>query len=501
MTDSNNKRIAKNTLMLYFRMIVIILTSLYVARVVLNVLGVQDFGIHNIVGGVVIMLSFISSSMSSATQRFLTFELGANKNKFNLIYSMSINIYILLALIILFLAETVGLWFVNYKLNIPVDRMEAANWVYQFSILSFVTTMLTVTHNAAIITYEKMSFYAYLSMIEAFSKLGIVFILLYYFDNGDKLILYAGLLFLVNLLIRGCFVLFARQKLANCKYSFLWDKQIFKTLLSYAGWNLWGSIASIGMREGLNILLNIFFGVFVNAARAIAQQVNSAVFAFVSNIQLALSPQIVKNYANNNLHYMHDLIYKGAKISFFLLLIITMPILVETEEVLTIWLNQVPEYTVLFVQLTIINSLIDSISLVLRTGAQASGNIKLYQTIVGCLLLCILPISYFLLKIGYPAETAFYINIIVSFIALFIRLLIVSPLIKLKVSSFLYNVLFPILKVSIAVILLYLLSGYFELKLHFLLNLVITFLVVITLVYLIGINKNEKEYLFKLLKK
>ena len=448
MSSENNKRIAKNTAMLYFRMLFTMAVSLYTSRVILNTLGVEDFGIYNVVGGVVMMFSFLNNAMSSGTQRFLSFELGKKDyEQLKRVFSMSINIHATIAIVIFLLAETIGLWFLNTQLTIPEERMVAANWVYQFSIFAFIVTIMSVPYNASIISHERMNIFAYVSIIEVTLKLAIVFMLQWF--GFDKLKLYAILVFFVSLIIRLIYGIYCKRSFNECNYFLFWDKKLYNILLSYAGWNLWGNIAGVMMNQGINILLNIFFGPVVNAARGIAYQINGAVNSFVSNFQTAMNPQIVKSYASNNKEYMHKLIYKGAKYSYYLLFMLSLPVIIETESILTWWLKIVPEHSVLFCRLILINALIDCISGPLMTAAQASGKIKVYQSIVGGLLLSILPISYVLLKLGYPAETTIYVNIFISVIALVFRLFIISPLVSLKKGMFLQKVIIKILLVTL----------------------------------------------------
>lgn len=447
MSLENNKRIAKNTLLLYIRMLLTMGVSLYTSRIVLNTLGVSDFGIYNVVGGVVMMFAFLNSSMSSATQRFFSFELGRRDyEQLKKVFNMSVNIHAIIAFIIFVLAETIGLWFLNAKLVIPVERMEAANWVYQFSILSFMLTIMGVPYNAMIIARERMNVYAYVSIIEVILKLVIVFILVYL--GYDKLKIYAILVFAVAAVIWCIYKFYCNRNFSETKYRFFWDKELYKTLMNYAGWNLFGNIAGVAMGQGVNILLNLFFGPIVNAARGIAFQVNSAVNGFVSNFQMAMNPQIIKSYASDDLKYMRQLIYRGSKYSFFLLFLLALPILMETELILHWWLKIVPNYTVLFCRLILINTLIDCVSGTLMTSAQASGKIKVYQAVVGGLLLLILPISYVLLKMGLPPQTTLYVSISISIIALLARLKVISKLIALSIVEFSQSVLVPVFLVS-----------------------------------------------------
>lgn len=493
MSSENNKRIAKNTAMLYFRMLFTMAVSLYTSRVILNTLGVEDFGIYNVVGGVVTMFAFLNSAMASGTQRFLSFELGKKDyEQLKKVFSMSINIHATIAIVIFILAETIGLWFLNTQLTIPETRINAANWVYQFSILAFLVTIMSVPYNASIISHERMNIFAYVSIIEVTLKLAIVFMLQWF--GFDKLKLYAILVFLVSLIIRLIYGIYCKRNFKECTYFRFWDKRLYNTLLSYAGWNLWGNIAGVTMHQGINILLNIFFGPVVNAARGIAYQINGAVNSFVSNFQTAMNPQIVKSYAANNKEYMHKLIYQGAKYSYYLLFMLSLPVLIETESILKWWLKIVPEHSVLFCRLILINALIDCISGPLMTAAQASGKIKVYQSVVGGLLLCILPISYILLKLGYPAETTIYVNIFISVIALAFRLFIISPLVSLKKNMFFKKVIIKIFLVTLLSILApYLCFSQINNEIIRFFSVCITSIVsVFSIIYFIGIENEER---------
>ena len=319
--QSNNKRIARNTAMLYIRMLLIMGVTLYTTRIVLRILGVEDFGIYNVVGGVITMASFLSASMSSAIQRFLSFELGKNNLiQLQRVFSISINLHLIVAIAIFILAETLGLWFINTQLAIPPERLIAANWVYQFSIFAFIVNIISVPYNAVILAYEKMNIFAYIGIVEVLLKLTAAFALNWF--GFDKLALYAIFIFIISLIVRIFYGIYVKRNIQDCTYSFFWDKKLFNTLLNFAGWNLWGNIAFVTYNQGINILLNIFFGPAINAARAIAYQVNSALNSFVANFQLALKPQIIKSYAIGDNSYMHSLIFSGAKYSFFLMILL-----------------------------------------------------------------------------------------------------------------------------------------------------------------------------------
>ena len=502
MPSSNNQRIAKNTLMLYFRMILTMLVSLYTSRVVLNTLGVEDFGIYNVVGGFVSMFGFLNSAMASATQRFLSFEIGkGDRDQLRNVFSMSVNIHFLIAFIILILAETVGLWFVNTQLTIPAGRMGAAQWVYQFSILAMMIYMVSVPYNAMIIAHERMNVFAWVSIAEVGLKLFIVFMLQWF--GFDKLKFYAILTFCVSLIIRFIYGFYCSRHFKESKFRFFWNRPLFKTLVSYASWNLWGNIAAVLKDQGVNVLLNMFFGPVINAARGIAYQVSSAINQFVANFQMAMNPQIIKSYAVDNLKYMHQLIFRGAKYSFFLLFTLSLPILLETEQILRLWLKTVPEYTVIFTRLVIINVLIDCISGPLMTAAQASGKIKLYQSVVGGLLILNLPVSYLFLKLGFQPQVTIYISIGISIIALTLRLLILKKLVKLKLDKFFYQVILKIMIVSFTAVVIPLLFYIFmDISIHrFIIVALAAIVSSINVIFFLGLSSDEKIYFINGLKK
>lgn len=479
-------------------MLLTMAVSLYTSRIILNTLGVEDFGIYNVVGGFVTMFGFLNSSMASATQRFLSFEIGKKDYpQLARVFSMSLNIHFIIAFVILILAETVGLWFVNTQLTIPAERMIAAIWVYQFSILVLMVNIVSVPYNAIIIAHERMNVFAWVSVAEVSLKLLIVFMLQWF--GFDKLKLYAVLMFGVSLIIRLIYGFYCSSKFKESKFRYYWDKTLFNTLINYAGWNLWGSVAGILYGQGVNILLNIFFGPVVNAARGIAYQVRGAVNQFVFNFQMAMRPQIIKSYAAEELKYMHQLIYQGAKYSFLLLFALSLPILLDTEIILKLWLKIVPEYTVIFTQLVIVNILIDSISGPLMTSAQASGKIKLYQGVVGGLLMLILPISYLFLKLGFPPEVTLYISIIMSIISFFARLKIVSKLVNLSIKGYIKNVILPIIPVILVSTLIPIGIKHFltENFIHFLIITFISIICIIITIYFFALKKDEKDFLKK----
>lgn len=444
--SSNNKRIAKNTLLLYFRMLVTMAVSLYTSRVVLNILGVEDFGIYNVVGGIVAMFGFINGSMTSATQRYLTFELGQNNRaQLTKVFSTSLSIHGIISFLIIVLAETVGLWFLWNKMQIPADRMNAAFWVFQCSVAASVIMIMSVPYNAAIIAHERMSAFAYISIIEVSLRLLIVCFLRYF--HTDKLILYAALIVIVQFLIRLCYSWYCNRHFNETKYRWSWDKGLFKEMTGFASWNMFGSLAAITFTQGLNLLLNMFFGPVVNAARGIAVQAQTAIGQFSSNFQTALNPQITKSYATGDMEYMHGLIFRSAKFSFFLLLL-SLPVLIETKAILTLWLKIVPDHTVVFLRIMLCTTWVYAVSNPLITAASATGKIKLYQSVVGGLLLLILPISYLCLRFGLPAYSVFIVHFVMEITAQFARLLMLRRMIRLSLREYFAKVIWSISKVT-----------------------------------------------------
>ncbi|WP_372948068.1 oligosaccharide flippase family protein [Mariniphaga sp.] len=494
--SENNKRIAKNTILLYFRMFLTMGVSLYTSRIVLNTLGVEDFGIYNVVGGVVTMFSFLNHSMALATQRFLSFELGKkNFEQLKKVFSMSVNIHAIIAVASFILAETIGLWFLNTKLNIPAERMSAANWVYQFSIFSFMITVMRVPYNATIIAHERMSVYAWVSIVEVILKLIIVFALVWL--GFDKLKLYAVLIFSVSALVWFLYKIYCKRNFTETNYQFLWEKSLYKTLINYAGWNLFGNLAVVAFNQGINIMLNIFFGPAINAARGIAYQVNGAVSSFFHNFQMSMNPQIVKSYAADDHQYMQQLIFRGSKYSFFLLYFLSLPILLQTETILKWWLKLVPEYTVLFCQLILADALINCISGTLNTAVHATGKIKKYQAVVGGILLCNVPLSYIFLKLGYPPQVTLLITISLSVTAFFARLSIIIRLLNFSASDFLRQVVLKVLMVtalSCIIPLAVLLFVTEEGLIRFLIVCSLSFFSTIMMVYSIGLNNQERKF-------
>lgn len=438
-TSVNNKRIAKNTLLLYVRTLFIMLVTLYTSRVVLNTLGVSDYGIYNVVGGVVAMFGFINASMSSATQRYITFALGkGDVGQLQKVFCTALQIHVLIAALIVVLGETVGLWFMYTQMQIPADRMDAAFWVLQCSVVSAVVMVISVPYNADIIAHERMSAFAYISILEAVLKLAIVYALVV--SPFDKLVFYAFLILGVQVLIRFCYSHYCNRHFPESKYSRVWDKSLFKEMTVFAGWNMFGNLSGVLFGQGLNMLLNVFFGPVVNAARAVAVQVQSAVQQFVGNFQMALNPQIIKTYANGEMDEMHRLMFRSARFSFYLLFFLSLPVLFETNLILTVWLKTVPDNTVIFLRIMICTSLIYTMANPLIVANQATGKVRRYQAVCGSILLMILPVSYVCLKLGCPAYTVFVVHFVMESVAQLARMVMLRPLIGIRIVDYIKNV-------------------------------------------------------------
>ena len=435
------KRIMKNTVMLYVRMAVIMIVSLYMSRVVLDVLGEQDYGIYNIVGSVVVSLAFIQNALISATQRFLSYELGKNNEEgINKVFSMSMNIHLLFTVVIVIVLETVGVWFVNNVLNIPETRMFAANIVLQFSIATFCVNMLRIPYNAVIFSHERMNIYALMSIVEAVIKLALVFILVNW--GNDKLIIYAVLIFIITMIINIMYVIYCKKHFSEvCCYRLCKDKNLFKRMTSFLGWNMVGGVTSIATTEGPNYFINVYLGVTVNAALGLAKQVSSAVYHFTSNFQSAFNPQIVKAYAKDNRPYLFELINKTSQMSFYLLFIIAFPVIICADVLFDLWLVDVPKYAVEFCVLILISQLISALSSPLWMVVHATGNIKSYQITLSVFNLLILPIAWVVLALGFSPVYILMAQVAINILIFIYRLLYIYKHIEFDLVSYSKSVL------------------------------------------------------------
>lgn len=492
--SSNNKRIAKNTLALYFRTFFSLLVSLYTSRIILNELGITDYGIYNVVGGFVGMFTILSSSLSGAISRFLTFELGkGNIDKVSKVFCTSVNIQVILSILIIIISESLGLWFLTEKMNIEPSRMFAAKCVFHTSVIILVLDLITVPYNAIIVAHEHMKAFAYLGIIHVLLKLAIVLILPFF--SFDKLIFYSFLLLSTYIIIRFLNGIYCKRHFTETNWHFYIDKTLMKEMFAFSGWTFIGSSSAILRDQGSNILLNLYVGPVVNAARGIAEQVNGAVNSFASNFMTAVNPQITKSYAANEKEYMLDLIYKSAKFSMFLLLFLSLPIMVETPYILTIWLKIVPEHTIWFVRLILLYALFDSISRPLITAMLATGNIRKYQLIIGGIQLLCLPASYIFLREGFLPEITLIVALALNLCCLIIRLILLRSMIGLKARDYIKNV---VLKVCLVGVIASILPIYLSLSLSnnflsFIIVTGITLIMSLLVIYNIGCSASEKK--------
>lgn len=492
----NNSRIAKNTLLLYFRMLLLMAVSLYTSRVVLSTLGVNDYGIYNVVGGFVGMFAFLNGAMSGCTQRFITIALGkGDEQNLRKVFSTCVITHGVIALLIFIVAETIGLWFVIEKLVIPADRMIAAMVVYQCSIVTTMIMIMSFPYNADIIAHERMSAFAYISIYEAFANLGIVYLLR--ICSIDRLVLYAILMLLIKASVIIIYRIYCKRQFKETVFHWIFDKSLLKEIVSFTGWNLWGGMAGTLMGQGINVLLNLFFGPAVNAARGLAVQVQSAVQLFATNFQTALNPQMMKTYAAGDLESMHMLLFRSAKFTFMLLLCLMLPLILEIDTVLRLWLKEVPEYTNTFVCLMLCIAMVDAVSNPFMTASAATGKVKIYQSVVGGILLSIVPIAYVALKLGAEPYMVFAVHLFVAVFAFVARLTIVKNLISLSVHMYIITVILPCLFVVTPSVIFALGVKYiFPQGLVYAFTVILlSFLSVVSFSFLFGLTRNERKFI------
>ncbi len=469
------------------------LVALYTTRIVLEMLGVVDFGIYNVVGGLVILAGSVVNSMASASQRFLSFEIGkANFDKLKRTFSITLSIYLIFSILVLILSETVGLWFFYNKLNIPDERYFASFWVYQLSVFAFVANILRVPFNASIIAHEKMGFYAWTSFLEVLLKLLLIYCLILF--DFDKLILYSILTLVVVFITTLIYILYCYFKFPETRYKFVYEKEIFISIMNFSGWTIFDSTANVAKKEGVNILLNIFFNSTINSARGIAFQVSNQVTSFVGNFQTAVSPQMTKYYASKEYFKLKTLYFRSSKFTFYLLYALSLPVILEMEILLGWWLSEVPEYTLIFVRLIIINVLIDSFAGTTNLLIQATGNIKNYQVFSGIIIFLNLPISYLFLRNGYPPEITIIISIFISALLVFGRLVIANSIINFNLYDYFKNVILRNIEVCIlcsSVPVFIFLNSELGLS-SFLLIFFTSIISTLISIYIVGLETNEK---------
>ncbi len=446
---SKSKRIAKNTLLLYFRMLFLMFINLYASRVILEALGVEDYGVYNVVGGFVAMFSIISSPLTSACSRFLNYEMGKGiQDRIRIVFSTSLTVHILLAVLIAILCEVIGLWYVNNHMVLPTGRLVAATFCFHFSVFNFSTNLITIPYNAAIIAHERMKVFAYVSLFEGIAKLLVCFLIMV--TPFDRLVFYGFLLLVIQLFVRSTYQLYCKKHFEECRYTFVIDRVLIAQMFAYTSWHIIGHTSRVLKTQGVDLLLNSFFGPVLNAAKGVANQVQGTVEGFANNFMVAMNPQITQSYAEGDHKYMFKLVFNGSRYSFYMLLILSLPIIVNADFILSIWLKHVPEYAVIFVQLTLVCTLITSLSNTLITAMNATGNIKYYQIAVGGILLMNLPLCFLFLNIGFNAISVMVIAIFTELLSLFVRLIMVSRYISsFNMIDYSQKVIFPCFTIAI----------------------------------------------------
>ena len=498
---SSNKRLAKNTVLLYMRTLVVMVISIFTSRVILQSLGIDDYGTYNVIGGFVAMFSMLGGTLVTATQRFINVELGkkeeGNPNK---VFCTAMGIHLALAAIIFIALETVGLWFLNCEMNIPEDRMFAANVVFQCSVLAFLLNIICMPYNAIIIAYERMKAFAYISLYDVIIKLFIsyaLFLFLY-----DRLIIYAILLLALAVSERSIYSIYCRRNFPEeSKFHIVRDKHAYIRQTSFAGYTFLGSFASILSNHGVNIVLNLFCGVAVNAARAISMQVLHAISKFVSDFTIALNPQIIKTYAAGETGKSMELVYRGARFSFYLMFVFSVPIIFFTPEIMDLWLEHYPEHTVIFVRLTLVYGMITVLSKTLTTEILATGILRASAFIIGGLRILILPLSYLVLWMGYDAYTVYYVLIAIDGISIFTRLYILKNITGIKIMEYVKHVLLPVSMVTgVSLAPCYMVWKQIPGAYHILTAMIIV-TVCILVIAAIGISANERQMMMSAIKK
>ena len=503
MIETNNKRIAKNTLLLYLRMFLTMGLSLYTSRVILKTLGAEDFGLYNVVAGVVTMLGFVNGSLINASSRFITYSLGTKdlvelKKTFNSI----VTIHLLFVFFIILLAETIGLWFVKTQLVIPPTRMTAAVWAYQSAVAAASLMFLYAPFNSLIIAYERMTIFAYVSIFDKVVQLLIA--VLVSFVTIDKLISYSIFVVCAQFMVLLIYFLYCRNKIPVSHFSLSFEKERFRKIFFYAGWVLNGNLAYLGYTQGLNVLLNIYFGPIVNAARGLSVQVQSAILSFTNNFQTAVNPQIIKSYAQGDYQRMHQLVLVSSRIGFYLMLLIILPLYFNIDYVLKLWLNDVPEHTSVFVKIMLILGLNSTLKNPTLTAIHATGDVKRFQLWEGGLLLTILPIAWLLLKCFHiSSEQVLCVYLFVELFTQFVRIWLVYPKIHLKISYYYTKILYPcllVISLTIGIVCtirnFYIVDSFLDLVGFIIVNSMVTMIVIFTF----GITKRERLYVIEMIK-
>ena len=500
MSQVNNKRIAKNTIYLYLRMLIVMAISLYTVRAILDILGIVDYGIYNVVGGVVTMFAFMNRTLSTSSQRYFSIELArGDEVRLSKWFCLNITTFLMIGFVIAFFLETVGLWFLNTQMTIPDERMMAANVVYQLSIISFLFHIVSIPYLALVIAHEKMNFFAYVGVLEAFGRLVIVFILMWL--TYDKLIIYGILILLLSACVSMSYLLYCWRHYSESKYRWYWNTEEVKELLGFSGWHFLGTFSNSCRSQGINILLNLFFNPAVNAARAISYQVYGAAQQLVSNFFIAVKPQIYKAYASEQYADLYKLINRSTMICTYLLSLLVFPLFANTELVLGWWLKVIPEYAVIFTQLVLLNGLADSLNLPMTAAALATGSIRKYELWLSSIVLMNIPLSYIVLKLGAPPYAAMIISILLSCVCIVRRAFLLKEMINFPVRPYFVMVLKVFVVTTVMMFgVKYGLNGRVT-GIVSMLSYSCIIVIVLTVLYAIIIGRSDRTYIFNVIKK
>lgn len=503
-TNSNNKRVAKNTIFLYIRMLIVMIITLYTTRALLSALGVEDYGVYNVVCGFVSMFAFLNTSMANGTQRFYNYEIGKNgEDGIGKLFSHAVIIQLAMALIILFVVETFGLWYLYNKMVIPDTRFQAAMWIFQFAMLQLFLVMVTVPYSAAVMAYERMDFYAVVSILDALLKLGIVLLLPYALI--DTLIYYGALMSLISVINFTLNFAYAKKNFKKVQLVKAWDRQLFSSMLSFSGWNIFGTVSHMMQNQGVNLILNAFWGTVVNAANGVAHQVNSAVNSLTAGFVTAVRPQMIKNYASGNIEYLKKMYYSVSKLTFYLVMILAVPLIGEIDTILDIWLGKgkYPEMTAVFCQLTMFMTLCNSYATPTSIIIHATGKMKKFQIVVSSVTLMIIPIAYVAAKMGCQASLIIFLSAMITIAAQITRLFMVKEQVEFPIMDYCKKVFLPTWSVLVIAIILALVLHSFtpEHILWSIIRMLISVLISCVCIFFLGINKSEKELVMSFIKK
>ena len=493
---TSNTQVAKNTIVLYLRMLFVLCVNLYVSRAVLQNLGVVDYGIYNLVGGIVVLFSYLNSALSLSCNRFYCYEIKNGIDRLKVVFNTSLIIQIIFSILLLLIAETIGLYLVNNKLIIPEDRLYAANIVYQLSVITTILSIVRVPYDSAIMSHERMGMYAILSVIDVIMKFLLASILC--IIKSDILIFYGlgiSIIAIVNFLIR---IVYCKKTFAEIRFSISFDKLLFKNIFEFTGWNILGATAGISVSQGLNVLMNLFFGPIVNAARGIAVQIEGAVNQFVTSINTAVNPQIVKRYSVGDLSGMMNLVFFSSKISFILLLLVSFPIIVDTQFILRLWLGIVPDNAVIFTRLELLYILSLSAVHSINMCSQATGNIKPFQIAEAVILILNIPIAYLMYRQGFPVYSAMISLVVLSLFTFFVKLILLKKTFQFPLAAYFKQVIFRLIIILFSAIVIYFVCRSFPIDnfIGFILKAAIYYLLLIVLCLFIGLNKTDRQRVY-----